>query len=315
MGQEAVASVSSGSSASQPASDRVLGVLTPTGVVMLAGLTVAFLAMFFRFFVQQHRFSSNSFEDWGHAYAVPVISLMLLWKKRDQVAALVPRFYVPGFGPFLLGLVTYVYFAVFLPNHMLQGGAIVLCLLGIVLTMFGPISLRSLFIPIAFLGFGVTVSEAIMIQITFQLQILASEGAYVMLTVIGALFGFSVAVDGTILTVITSDGGEVPLNVAEACSGMRMVVAFVMLSAAVALLGTRVWAKRLAIVLLGVPVALLMNIIRVAVLGLVSLIDPELAVGQAHSLIGVLLLFPALGLFMGVIWALGRIAPEPKEAA
>ncbi len=314
MGQQAVAKVPA-LQANQSASQRLLGVLTPAGVVMAGILTIAFLAMFFRFFVQQHRFSSNAFEDWGHAYIVPIISLALLAKKKDQVAALVPRFFAPGLGPFVLGLVSYVYFAVFLPNHMLQGGAIVLCLLGVVLTLFGPVSMRCLFIPIAFLGFGITISEAIMINITFQLQILASEGAYVLLTVIGAIAGFSVLVDGTVLTVISSDGIETPLNVAEACSGMRMVVAFVMLSAAAALFGTRMWGKRVAIVLLGVPVSLFMNIIRVAVLGLLSLVDPDLAVGDAHSFIGMLLLFPALGLFIGTIWALNKVIPEEQPTS
>jgi hypothetical protein len=47
--------------------------------------------------------------------------------------------------------------------------------------------------------------------------------------------------------------------------------------------------------------------VRVTVLGLLTLVNPNLAAGEAHTLIGTLLLVPALGLYMGVVWALNRV--------
>jgi len=55
------------------------------------------------------------------------------------------------------------------------------------------------------------------------------------------------------------------------------------------------------------PVAILMNMVRVTVLGLLTLFDPNLASGDAHTIIGTILLVPSLGLFMGVVWMLNRI--------
>ena len=143
---------------------------------------------------------------------------------------------------------------------------------------------------------------------------MASDGAWVVLSVIGAAAGFGVEVDGNILTVIKGDGTTVPLNVAEACSGMRMVIAFFALAGSVALLGCDKWWQRFAVLLLAAPVALLMNIVRVAVLGLLSMADQDLAAGDAHTLIGTLLLVPALGLFLGAVWALKKIIREPEAA-
>jgi hypothetical protein len=53
--------------------------------------------------------------------------------------------------------------------------------------------------------------------------------------------------------------------------------------------------------------------IRVSVLGLLSLIDEKLAVGDSHMLIGTILLVPSLALFMGVVWALNKAAPEKLD--
>jgi exosortase len=149
-----------------------------------------------------------------------------------------------------------------------------------------------------------------MIKVTFQLQLIASKGAWVMLSVIGSIFGFLVDLDGNTLSV----GGN-KLNVAEACSGMRMVVAFYALAATVAALGCRHWWQRVALLLLAAPVAIFMNVIRVAVLGLLSLGNVNLAAGEAHMLIGTLLLIPSLALFLAVVWTLNKLVNEDENAA
>jgi exosortase/archaeosortase family protein len=62
-------------------------------------------------------------------------------------------------------------------------------------------------------------------------------------------------------------------------------------------------------------VALVLNIARVSVLGLLTLSDPELSKGGAHKVIGTILLVPGLGLFLLVVWALNRaVRAEPRGA-
>jgi len=148
-----------------------------------------------------------------------------------------------------------------------------------------------------------------MIKVTFQLQLIASKGAWLMLNIIGSIFGFLVDLEGNTLSV-----GGAKLNVAEACSGMRMVVAFYALAAAVGVLGCRHWWQRIALILMAAPVAIFMNVVRVAVLGLLSLGNVNLAAGEAHMLIGTLLLIPSLALFLSVVWALNKIIDETPEA-
>jgi len=293
----------------------VLGILTPEGAVMGGVLLVAFVGVFYRWFLQQHSFSSKQIEDWGHAYMIPLISGYMIWQRRAEIAKVSACVFWPGLVPLVLGIVTNLFFTVFFPNHMLAGGAMVLAIFGAVLTVLGPALMRLLFLPIAYLSFMVTISEAIMIGMTFKLQLIASQGAFVVLSVLGAVFGFTADIDGNTIEVVSAAGAVHPMNVAEACSGMRMVVAFVALAAAVALLGTRHWWQRVALLLLAVPVAVLMNIVRVAVLGVLSLFDENLTSGDAHTFIGTLLLIPSLGLFMLVVWALNRAVGADKPGA
>ncbi|MCW5776310.1 MAG: exosortase/archaeosortase family protein [Phycisphaeraceae bacterium] len=285
--------------------------------VASAGLAgVAFIALFQAWFARQGLMSWNHLEDWGHAFVVPLISGYMLWRARHQIATAPVTPFPAGLAAMLTGMVCYVFFLVQMPNHMLQGLSALLTLFGTVLFVFGPGVMRWAFLPIAFLIFGITVSEQIMIRLTFPLQIIAAKGSWILLNIVGAIFGFKADIDGNTLTMITSAGRELkPLNVAEACSGMRMLIAFFALAAAVALLSCREWWQRVAVVLLAGPVAVLMNVVRVAVLGILTLIDPNLATGDAHTLIGTILLVPSLGLFLGMVWALRRTVREPEGAA
>lgn len=274
----------------------------------------AFVALYWEWFVRQGTFSSKHIEDWGHAFVIPLISMYLLWRQRHKLAAAEARAFWPGLSLVLLGIACYIFFLLSVSNHMLQGAAMLTTLFGVLLTAMGPDVLRIAAVPILFLALGITISEAIMIQLTFPLQLLASKGAWIILNLLGPVFGYTVDLDGNTLSMITSSGKEIPpLNIAEACSGMRMLIAFFALAAAVAVLGSGEWWRRVAVFMLAAPVALFMNMVRVAVLGLLSLIDPDLAHGDAHMIIGTILLLPSLGLFMGVVWALNKAVPEHVE--
>lgn len=275
------------------------------GLILL--LSTAFVALFHFFFIQQFRFSRDS-ADWQHAFFVPLISLYMVWQWRDRIFALRPTIFWPGLIPLLLSVPAYMLFQIgSLSNHMGQGFSMILGLFGLLLFLLGPRMIQPLFLPIAFLVFGVTISEMVMIQVTFRLQGIAAEGGYVLLN----LVGITTDLKGHTLQVTHPKTGTlIPLNIAEACSGMRMLIAFMALGVAVALVGLKHWWQRIALILTGVPVALVMNILRVVVLGVLSLSNPEWAKGQAHMFIGMVLLFGAFIVFMGIAWALQKVVNE-----
>jgi exosortase len=212
--------------------------------------------------------------------------------------------------PLSLGVACYFYFVLGVPNHMLQGASVLLTLAGLCLLLLGTRVFEIIFLPLSYLAFGVTLADQVMTKMTFPLQLIATKGAWLILKVI-SLPGtwFIVEARGNVLE-ITHNGVTNPLNVAEACSGMRMVVAFVALASAVAILSSPQWWQRAALVILAVPVAVLMNVVRVAVLALASLLNVDLAAGNAHMVIGTILLVPGLGLFLLVDKALKKIYVE-----
>jgi len=285
------------------------------GWVPIALISLAFMGVFFRFFVKQSEHSWSKLDDWGHAFVIPLISLAMLWKHRQHLTTIRLRPFWPGLAPLVLGIWCYFFFIVGVSNHMFQGASMVLALAGLTLLVFGLEAFRIAFLPIAYLLFGITISEQVMIKITFELQMLATQGGWLLLKIM-SLPGnwFMVESVGNTLEV-TYKGRSIPLNVAEACSGMRMVIAFIALAGAVAIFSCKHWWQRIAVVTLAVPVALFMNVIRVAVLAIGSIYDTNLAAGNAHMLIGTLLLIPGLFLFMGVVWCLQRVVVEPADPA
>lgn len=296
---------------SKPAAGAVAPRVSVPLIVLVVLLLASFTAVFVRWLVRQFGvdgWSANFFEDWGHAYIVPFVSGWVVWKNRARIREAGPEVCWAGLGVMMLGIVSYVYFTTGFPNHMFQGFAMILALAGLLLLMLGPRVFPMLVFPLGYLAFAVTISQMIMLKITFGLKLLASQGAWAILNLVGV----DTDLKGNILEV-HHDGIVSPLNVADACAGMRMVVAFVALGVAVAFLSCKQWWQRIAVVLLAVPVSVGMNVARVAVLGIATLFNPELASGGAHTFIGTLLLIPAFFVFMGCVWLLQRM--EPDDAA
>jgi len=276
-------------------------------------IVAAFLWLFFEVFRRQHQFStSEKFgEDWKHAYLVPLVSLYMLWQVKDEVARRTPRLYWPGMLPVLAGILMYYFFLIGpRSNHMFSGAGMLLTLFGIALLFAGPSMMRLLFIPIAYLAFGLTISEAVMNAITFPLQHIATVGSHWLLSVL-----YTTEIAGNTLTIVLESGREIPLNIAEACSGMRMVIAFAALGAAVAFIACDQWWQRAALLILAIPVAVFVNILRVSSLGIASIVNPDFAAGDAHMFIGTLWLIPGFLLYMGVVWAVKKIAVAPEEGS
>jgi exosortase len=117
---------------------------------------------------------------------------------------------------------------------------------------------------------------------------------------------------GNVLTVHMSDGTMHPLNVAEACSGMRTLMAFLAIGVALAALGLPRWWQRVLLVVAGVPISLFVNVLRVASLGMLSMVDSNFSTGEFHSMVGLVWLMPAFLMFLGVMWVIRNLVDESQ---
>jgi exosortase len=166
--------------------------------------------------------------------------------------------------------------------------------------------MRVLFFPLAYLViFGFTYTDRIIGYFTQQLQDISAYGGYVMLVVIG----LDVEIQGNTIYV-----GEGALNIAEACSGMRMLVAFMALGTLMAYIGLKQWWQRILLMILAVPVAVFVNVLRVATLGVLSLWDRGFSDGQFHTFVGFVWLVPAFLVFLGLMEIVRRLVVDaPSE--
>ncbi len=191
-------------------------------------------------------------------------------------------------------------------HNNLQGAGLTLTLFGVTLLFCGFRAMLFLWFPLLYLCvFSQTVSVRLMNLVTFPMQDITARGSHIFLN----LIMIDTDRTGNILYV-WSDGEAKPLNIAEACSGMRMLMAFMALGVAMAFTGLRHWGQRIALVAMGIPTAILVNILRVVTLALLSIFDTDFAAGDFHTFIGLLWLVPAFLIYLGILWTLRRLVIE-----
>jgi exosortase len=285
------------------------------GLLLGAALVTAVVAwVFWHFLFAQFRFAIRYQADWGHTLAIPLIAGYFVYLDRRRLLTTAYRTTWIGLLPMVLGTGWYMLCWLGPPtlrHHNLQGAGLTLTLFGIVLLFFGFRGMAFLWFPLLYLCvFGQLISDRLMTIVTYPLQDLTARGSHVVLN----LIGIDTDRAGNILTVW--HGGEArPLNIAEACSGMRMLMAFLALGVAMAYTGFRRWWQRAVLVLLGIPTAIVVNVLRVTTLAILSLFDTDFAAGEFHTFIGLLWLVPAFLMYLGLMWILRHIVIEEPRAA
>ena len=252
--------------------------------------------------------------DWSHALVVPLISAYFIYNQWGRIAATPSRVFRPGLAVMLLGMFSFVWWIYPGRNDMFQGYSMIITLFGLVLFLVGPSVMRILWFPILYLALGVKIADRLWEALAWQLQQIAARSATVALQVVG----IDASVEGSTISLVFMKQGQwasEALNVAEACSGLRMLMAFVALGLAMAYLTTRRWWQRLIIFVLIIPIAVLVNVGRVTTLGILYLFDKELASGDVHTFIGMLMLIPAGLLFLLLGWILDKIVITAPESA
>jgi exosortase len=183
-------------------------------------------------------------------------------------------------------------------------------LFGLVLYLGGGELAKVTWLPIFFLVFAMPIPEIVYREIAYPLQKLAAHGSAAILKV----FGVMIRATESSLQIISRSGKLYTPTVADACSGMRLLMAFLALGVAMAYLEDRPLWQRVVLVLLGIPVAIACNVIRVAITcGMYVLDRPEMGKDFMHEFTGMLMLVPAFGLLWVAGWFMQNIFVEVEE--
>jgi exosortase len=211
-------------------------------------------------------------EDMGHGFIVPAVVLWILWRERGRWQSLLPK--PSRWGLALLALGAAMHLASAVGAGLFAGSlAFLISIAGLTVCFGGWALLRAWAFPLALCFFMLPKLAVVYNQATLPLQLLASRMAAGLLTTAGA----AVIRDGNILDV----GGR-QILVAEACSGIRYLLPLGFMGVVIGYLADPKPWMRVALLFAAVPVAIVANAVRVAVVGWI----PALVNETAHAVSG-----------------------------
>jgi len=248
--------------------------------------------------------------NWGHAICIPVVGLYYLYIHREELLKTPVQPNWAGLGVVLLGIAMLVYGIYPGQNQFFQGVAMVVALFGIVLLLCGWQIMTIAWFPIAYLVCAIPWPPLVYSYIASPLQTLAAKVAVLVLKFTG-VNAFRTG------TQINMGGITEPLrtlNVAEACAGLRSLMTFITVGAAVAFLSQRPLWQKIIITISAVPIAIFCNVMRVAGQGLLDhYVSRQLSESFAHQFVGLVMLIPAFFLILLVGWILDHVFIEEAE--
>jgi exosortase len=272
------------------------------GIPFLGLMAVLLWAFWSTFTEMSGRWANDP--QYSHGYIVPLFVVILLWFRKETFPHGTVGVNLWGlavlFGSVVLRIVSanmYLEFFDALSLIPMVAGVVLLCFGWRVLLWSAP--------AIAFLGFMVPLPYSVETAMRAPLRKLGTlASTYVMQTL-----GLRVYSEGNVIVMDSHS-----IGVAEACSGLRMLVIFFALSTAVALLSQRSWWERVIVLLSAVPIALIANITRITVTGfLFEYAGAELAEKVFHDLAGWLMMPFGLLLLGAECWILSRLIIEEHE--
>lgn len=229
--------------------------------------------------------------DYSHGFLVPLFAGYLAWYWRvwapDEIAWPDLR----GLG--LIGGGVAIFLLAGLSNigkEWFQGASLVLNLCGLTLLLGGSGALRWLWPSLAFLLFMFPLPYKVEHALGWPLQKTAAIGAEFVLQTVG----YPTYREGVIV-----HAKDHALEVATACNGLSMMLTFLCLSTGMAMIVRRPWLDRGIILLSAVPIAVLSNVLRIALTGvLYNEAGKELGDRVFHDFAGWMMMPFALGVLL-----------------
>jgi exosortase len=266
-------------------------------------LWIASGAAFFSTIAQVTRLALDD-ERYSHILLIPIISLILIYIRRNEI------FYraqpAPSAGMWLLVLGSGVYGAALLAGSWLDPGtkllfaviALLTVWMGAFLLSYGTEAFRQAEFALLFLLLMVPVPSWILDKAVVALQ----HGSAAVTFVLFKLLRIPVLAQGVRFSLPGVD-----IEVAQECSGIRSCVSLIVTSVLAGYVFLRSAYSRLSLVLLAIPIAIVKNAIRITTISWLGLyVNRDFFFGALHkrggllfALLAVIMMLPFVYLFRG----------------
>jgi exosortase len=246
--------------------------------------------------------------NFSHGIFVPLFALFVLWQDRNRLKLIEPAPSWVGL-PIIVVALSMLILGVLGAELFFSRGSLLVLLAGLIILFQGWNLFRAVLFPWAVLVLMIPIPSLLLQKVTFPLQMLASRVASVLLPLVGV----PVLREGNVIVL-----PSMPLEVAEACSGIRSLLSLVTLAIIYGFLMDRRNWVRFVLACSAVPIAVVANSFRVFGTGLlVQYWDPEKAEGFFHLFSGWLIFVVSLIMLFTlhrVINWIWKFEPEVKPA-
>lgn len=252
-------------------------------------------------------------EDYQHGFVVPVFAVYLLWLRRDMIPPLGGRGSWWGLAFFGLWAVMR-WTAVYFNYGTLPELSMLPFFAGTALFVGGWQGLLWSWPAILFLFFMMPLPGAVQGMASEQLQRIATQ----MSTFVIQTLGIAAVAQGNVIQL-----AERPLEVARACSGLRMMMLFFALCIGAAFVTRRPLWEKLVMIASAAPIAVVSNGARIILTAVIyqfatlwpSVIDLDTAAEVIHAWAGYMMMPIGLLLLLGEMSLLNKLMLAPTEHA
>jgi exosortase D (VPLPA-CTERM-specific) len=265
---------------------------------MLCGLLVISCAALAYIFRNSLEFMEQKWavkEEYSHGYMIPVVALFLLWRAAPdlrrmdwQASWLSPVLMLLALAGWMLGELSSLF--------IISNYSAWLALCALALATLGWQGTTRIWAALVYMVFTIPLPNFLYNNLSAKLQLISTEiGESVI-----RLFGISVFVEGNVI-----DLGTYQLQVVDACSGLRYLFPLMSFGFLIAVLYTGPRWHRWLIFLATVPVTVLMNSVRIGMIGIsVEYWGIEMAEGVLHTFEGWFVFMACLLVLVLLMWLL-----------
>ena len=232
---------------------------------------------------------------YAHAPIIPLLAALMLWHRRDALRV-APQAPTAWALLVLIPALTLLVLAVKTEMQAVESTALLLCVTGAVWLLIGTRRLRAAAFPLAFLWLMAPLPGPVLNDATLRIQMLSTVLANKLLR----LMAFHTALQGNVIHM-----DDFSLFVDVPCSGFHLLLSLMTVSAAFAYLVDGPPTRRLGLALLSLPLSLLVNAVRIALIGVAGECLGDSAAHTFHDWSGALTLMLGVASLFAVAKGLG----------
>jgi exosortase D (VPLPA-CTERM-specific) len=250
----------------------------------------------------EHLFTTWSTRDeYSFGPMIPVIAAFLIWQRKDRLERLPASGAWSGAALVAIGALARTAGELSWSPLVVNYGLLA-ALYGLALAYLGWRGARLIIGPLAILAFMVPLPEFLLVAMSQELQLLSSQLGVALIRVCD----ISVYLEGNVI-----DLGAMKLQVVEACSGLRYLFSLMTLGFIAAYFFKGAPWKRVLIFLSSIPITVLMNSVRIALVGVtVEHFGREAAEGLLHDFEGLAVFLGCVLILVALMWLLARIGRD-----